>query len=107
MPTSSNSANWTAYYYYTDGSQRDFMWYIDKEYNGEKYRGVYFTEYRPHSRSYSGAKYSEQDDNGYYTGVIYWFKYEPIKWSILSEENGKALLLAGIALDSYQYNINN
>ena len=107
LPTSSNSANWTAYYYYTDGSQRDFMWYIDKEYNGEKYRGVYFTEYRPHNRGYSGARYSYQDDNGYYTGVIYWFKYEPIKWSILSEENGKVLLLADIALDSQQYNIDN
>ncbi len=104
LPASSNSADWTAYGYYIDGSVSNFMWYIDKEYNGEKYRGVYFTSYRPYYTTASSSdKNSNQDDNGYYTSTVYWFKYEPIKWTILNETDGKALILADLALDSQQY----
>ena len=104
LPTSSNSANWTSYGYYISGSVSNFMWYIDKEYNGEKYRGVYFTSYRPYycdSSSSTGNTY--QDDNGYYISTVYWFKYEPITWRILKESDGKALILADLAIDSQQF----
>ncbi len=104
LPTSSNSANWTSYGYYISGSVRNFMWYIDKEYKGEKYRGVYFTSYRPYYCSNSSSTdHTYQDDNGYYTSTVYWFKYEPIKWRILKESDGKALILADLAIDSQQY----
>ena len=80
------------------------MWYIDKEYDGEKYRGVYFTSYRPYYTDYSSStSNSKQDDNGYSTGNVYWFKYEPIKWRILSENDGKALILAELILDSQEF----
>ena len=103
LPTSSNSGNWTSYGYYISGSV-SYMWYIDKEYEGEKYRGVYFTSYRPdYTTSSSSSSHSNQDNNGYSTGTVYWFKYEPIKWRILSESGGKALILAELILDSQEF----
>ncbi|MBR2481093.1 MAG: hypothetical protein IKB56_07315, partial [Clostridia bacterium] len=72
--------------------------------DGEKYRGVYFTSYRPyHTTIASSSSRSYQDDNGYSTGNVYWFKYEPIKWRILSEGSGKALILAELILDSQEF----
>ncbi|MBQ4073544.1 MAG: hypothetical protein IJD50_07515 [Clostridia bacterium] len=103
LPTSSNSGSWTSYGYYIDGSVSNFMWYIDKEYDGEKYRGVYFTSYRPCFMPSSSSFNSGQDDNGYSTGNVYWFKYEPIKWRMLSENDGKALMLAELILDSQEF----
>ena len=104
LPTSSNNGNWTSYGYYISGSVRNYMWYIDKEYEGEKYRGVYFTSYRPYEiYASSSTSNSKQDDNGYSTGNVYWFKYEPIKWRILSEGSGKALILAELILDSQEF----
>ena len=104
LPIEDNSQAWTSYGYYISGSVSNFMWYIDKEYHGEKYRGVYFTSYRPYyCWNSSSTDDTYQDDNGYYTSTVYWFKYEPIKWRILKESDGKALILADLAIDSQQY----
>ena len=104
LPMSSNSRDWTSYGYYISGNVTNFMWYIDLEYSGEKYRGVYFTSYRPNNPlSSSSTSNSYQDDNGYSTGTVYWFKWEPIKWRILTESNGKAMILSELMLDSQQY----
>lgn len=104
LPTSSNSQKWTSYGYYINGSVSNFMWYIDLSYNGEKYRGVYFTSYRPcYTTNSSSTSNSNQDDNGYNTSTVYWFKYEPIKWRILSEANGEALILCEMIIDSQEY----
>ena len=95
---------WTSYGYFIEGQVSDYMYYIDKEYNGEKYRGVYFTSYRPYNcDNSSSASDSWQDDNGYVTSTVYWFKYEPIKWLIVEESDGKATLVADLILDSQQY----
>ncbi len=103
LPTSLNSRDWTSYGYYIYGDVTNFMWYIDLEYSGEKYRGVYFTSYRPdYTISPSPISYS-QDNNGYSTGTVYWFKWEPIKWRILTESDGKAMILSELMLDSQQY----
>lgn len=105
LPTSSNSGGWTSYGYYNHSNVTNYMWYIDIEKGGEKYRGVYFIDYRSKTTSYICTEtYSYQDDNGYDTGTVYWFKYEPIKWQILTESSGKAFLLAKMALDSQEYN---
>lgn len=104
LPTAENAQAWTSYGYYINGSVSDYMWYIDLTYNGEKYRGVYFTSYRPnYTTNSSSAGNSSQDDNGYNTGMVYWFKYEPIKWRILSEYNGNALILCEMIIDSQEY----
>ncbi len=79
---------------------------IDKDKDGyNDYRGVYFTEYRADSTS--GNSSSEADSYqakaGYKTNTVYWFKYEKIKWLILSNTDGKAFLLSELQLDSQSY----
>ena len=107
-PTSSNAQAWTSYGYYIDGSASNFMWYIDIEEGGEKYRGVYFTSYRPSDTTNSSStSNSSQDNNGYTTNNIYWFKYEPISWTILNEDNGTALILCDMIIDCQQFNYEN
>ncbi len=99
-----DESTWTSYGYYIEGQVSHYMYYIDKEYNGEKYRGVCFTSYRPkYCGSSSSASNSYQDDNGYVTSTVYWFKYEPIKWLIVEESDGKATLVADMILDAQQY----
>ena len=108
LPTSSNSQSWTSYGYYISGNVENFMWYIDIEQGGEKYRGVYFTSYRPYYTTYSSSESnSNQDNNGYSTSTVYWFKYEPISWTILSENttDGTALILCDMIIDSQEYYI--
>ena len=110
LPTGNDSQAWTSYGYYVSGSVGNFMWYIDVEQDGEKYRGVYFTSYRPYIMTYiSSADYSSQDDNGYSTSTVYWFKYEPISWTVLSENttDGTALILCDMIIDSQQYDYEN
>ncbi len=51
----------------------------DVDYQNERYRKVYVSQSR------------------------LWFKYEPIEWRILRQEDGTALLMANIILDSRQY----
>ncbi len=105
LPTATDSADWISYGYYIEGAESNFMWYIDKEYEGEKYRGVYFTQYRPVSTIDvpDEERYANQYRNGYSVNEIYWFKYEPIKWRILEEKDGKALILADLVLDSQNF----
>ncbi len=108
LPTSSNSQSWTSYGYYISRSNTtDFMWYIDIDLDNDgsnDYRGVYFTSCRPYLTEYSSSTDNTyQDDNGYTTGNVYWFKWEPLKWRILTEESGKALLLCQMLIDSQAY----
>ena len=39
--------------------------------------------------------------NGYYTFDVYWFKYEPIKWRILTTGENSAYIMSDIALDCF------
>lgn len=104
LPTSENSQAWTSYGYYISGSVSSYMWYIDLTNSGDEYRGVYFTSYRPYSTGgASSTDYSYQDDNGYSTSNVYWFKYEPITWRVLDVQAGKAFLMANLVLDSQDY----
>ena len=65
----------------------DYMFYCDIYYLGEKYRAVYFNEYRPYL-TYAQYSYNHQQENGYFTNKIYYFKYEPLIWHIEDVENG-------------------
>ena len=108
LPTSENAQKWTSYKYYIEGEIKDYMWYQDIEYAESKYRGVYFTSYRPYyCHEVSDEEHSSQDDNGYKINTVYWFKYEKIKWRILNDEGNIALLLSDIALDNQHYYHNN
>ncbi len=105
LPTSGEDNGWTDYGYYIDGSISNYMWYKDVENDGECYRAVYFVNYRPDytvNRGFSSNSY--QDANKFYTGNVYWFKFEPINWRILSEINGEAIILSEMIIDSQDYN---
>ena len=99
-----STETWISYNYYQNGEKSDFMKYTDIEHDGEKYRGVYFTSYRPYYTSDDG-EYNNQEDNGYNTSTIYWFKYEPILWQILSYDaaTDTAVVLSKSTIDSQEF----
>ena len=169
LPTKESDGNWTSYEYdlvfsifedvyaetpvnlVASRTVKIYYWYIDREYNGARYRGIYFLDYRPLSYLYCSQMdtkntFSSEEEmneflgsvsrewleeqleeleveelfpteesavqarNGYTAGSVYWFKYEPIKWRILEENDGKAFLMSETALysremsDSFNYN---
>ena len=110
LPTSSNTYSWTDYGYYMEGTVSSYMYYIDIDYdnNGDyDYRGVYFTSYRPFCTVGNNLSSNYQSTNGYSRNIVYWFKYEPIKWNILKTDNNKALLISELIIDSQDYNYTN
>lgn len=92
----------------------DYMQYIDIDIDDDgvnDYRGVKIEEYRSNKGEYtSDTFYSYQDDNNYTKSSIsnhqiYWFKYEPIKWEILSIDNDITFMVSNLILDNqYYYN---
>ncbi len=111
LPTSENSFNWTDYNYYIYGESVSYMWYIDIDYNNDgsmDYRGVYFDQFRTRDtttrkETSNNHLYLNQRTNGYDINTVYWFKYEPIKWNILSEDDDKMLVIADLLLDSQEF----
>ena len=111
--------NWTSYGYYSGLGdpnselydeiseacstivQGDWMRYVDISYNGETYRGIYFSQYRP-GFTVNLPSESYQANNGYYTDTTYWFKYEPISWKILDSETG--LVMSELLIDAQAFN---
>ncbi len=105
LPTAEDSRAWTSYEYYLDGEKKDYMWYVDVSHDNAKYRGVYFTSYRPiKAGAESVAAGVQQPSNGYASKQVYWFLYEPILWKIGSEGDGQATLVADLILDSQAFN---
>ncbi len=105
-PTADNFNGWTDYEYYVNGQITSYTWYIDVDYQGARYRGVYFTLYRPiHTWDFEGDPdwWSTQYDNGYETGNVYWFKWAPIKWQVLTTEDNKLLVMTDWIIDCQQY----
>lgn len=103
-------STWNSYGYYSgtgswnDGQMtaKDYMKYKDVVVGGVKYRGVYFSSYRPYLTGYRNSDGTYQDDNGYYTGKSYWFRYEPLTWRVLDSSTG--LVLCENIIDSQAYN---
>ncbi len=75
-----------------------YMWQKIVIYNGTKYLGVQMNDYRA---SGIDALYDTITDNGYYKLNVYWFKYEPIKWRILTTNENSAFIMSDIALDFF------
>ena len=106
-----DSSEWVSYRYYFFGmsdtlghsSPSDFMQYRDVCYDGKKYRGVNFYYYRPLSvRTFTSAKDTYQDENGYFTQTTYWFAYEPLIWRVLDPAAG--LIMCEKNIDSQDFN---
>ena len=86
------------------GSQvvSDYMRTADVTLDGERYRAVTFSAYRPTYCYYPQSKtYSYQDDNGYQPNTVYWFRYEPLEWRLLNEDH---LLVCDTILDAQPFN---
>ena len=96
--------NWTSYKYYFNKAQDDFMQYADVTYNGNRYRAVTFSHCRTRNTTDAStdADYTWQDDNGYDTDTVYWFRYEPIVWRILDADAG--LMMTESIVDSQPFN---
>jgi len=110
LPSYGSSRNWTPYDYYLnwDGHQGTYkyMWYIDINHNGEKYRGVYFLNYRGYNtlaKNCELGKRGYQDDNGYYKNNVYWFKWEKIEWNEIKKDNGEVIFDSKYILDSQHF----
>ena len=97
------SGKWQSYNYYMNGEVKDYMWYADVELDGEKYRGVYFIDYR-RDKIVSDNK-SCQDDNGYGLSTVYWFKYEPLEWIVLSKnvDDGTMYVTSKYSIDAQHF----
>ena len=54
-----------------------------------------------------GSDYKFSTGNTITDGATYYFKVEPIKWRILSESNGKALILCEMIIDAGAYDSSN
>lgn len=106
---------WIDYNYYAgtgslaDGNMKpvdEMMLYKDITYGGNKYRAVKINQYRPSlTGDTSSSSNSYQDDNGYYTGNVYYFKYEPLTWRILDPDEGYVMCNQIIDSQDYQNSI--
>lgn len=101
---------WMSYDYYIgtgteyDGNMTasDYMKYADLELNGEKYRAVRFSQYRPAVTSdVSSEATSAQDNNGYDLNTTYFFRYEPLTWKVLDPDEG--FVMSNIAIDAQAF----
>lgn len=99
---------WRSYDYYSgngstgSATKGDWMRFCDLNYNGHKYRGVKFNEYRTYyTQKPNELNNTNQAENGYNVGIIYWFIWEPIEWRVLDKETG--LLMADKAVDSQSF----
>jgi len=73
-------------------------------YGGDKYQRVYFTQYSPRYLTFDPtAENSYQDDNGYFINTVYWFKFEPVGWRVLSNTDGVLMIMADKILDTAFY----
>ena len=99
-----NSNSWMPF------SQVD-MWYLDVDADKDgkyDYRGIQMDGYRPYSTSLYGTatrndpENTEQDENGYFSGNTYWFKYEPLQWTVLDAKSG--LSLCNKIIDAREFN---
>ena len=92
--TAGDEAKWTQFNLYADASVSAKMFYCDIAIDDCKFRGVYFSE----DINSSENCFYYQKENGFAADTVYWFRYEPICWRVLSPEKG--LVFAENILDS-------
>lgn len=80
-------------------------WYKDVEYNGKKYRGLFVVRSRDKSYRQEQAGYAPSilDTGKNYNVKIHWFNFDPVKWSVVDEENGKAFLVCKTRLETMKF----
>ena len=102
---------WISYGYYSgtgnwlNGQMKpsDYMQYTDINYDGNKYRAVTFSQYRPdYTGDVPSEENSHQDDNGYKVNNVYYFRYEPLTWRVLDPSEGYVICNNAIDCQAYQ-----
>lgn len=83
-------------------------WYKDVEYNGKKYRGLFVVRSRDKSYRQEQAGYAPSilDTGKNYNVKIHWFNFDPVKWSVVDEENDKAFLVCKTRLETITFGDN-
>ena len=82
------------------------MTYADVTLAGVRYRAVRFSQYRPHATyEPAGRIHSFQDENAYEADTVYWFRYSPIEWTVLQQQEDGVLVLTNRAIDSQSYDL--
>lgn len=106
LPTAASAGDWTSFRYYDAGLQADYAFYRDVTVDGEKYRGVYLLAYRPYYAKLAAAgDGSYIDDNGLALETVYWYRYDPIAWTVLAYDGaeGTVLLASQYSLDAQPF----
>lgn len=104
VPTAANFSKWSSYEFYVNGNKSDYAFYIDVVLDGVKYRGVYFTEYRPSNATYAFSSATTQRANGYAKNTVYWFEYQPISWTVLNSTQDEILVFSEKIIDTVCFN---
>ena len=113
LKAAAEAAVWKSYKYYTgngtpDGMMKtgDWMQFADFYCGGVKFRAVKFTQYRPDETIFPSKQFnSEQDENGYTTNNVYFFKYEPLIWRVLDPTEGYILCENIIDAQAFQNSV--
>ena len=99
-----DTSNWINYGYYENGARNDCMYYKDVEFGDDRYRGVFIKRYRPYLSNYPSTTWSNfQMENGYLQESVYWFKFEPIEWTVIDENETQATLICSLIIDSQEF----
>ena len=85
-------------YYHTDTGNKCEMSYADITYNGNKYRKVHIGSYRNSGWEQNQAQYQ----HGYYSNCEYYFKWEPIRWTVMKTDEN-VIAHADLVLDEKTY----
>ncbi len=113
MPKKDDGKGWTSFGFYSKNIKSDYAWYQDIDFEGNRYRAVYFNSWRLRFTylesvpgNWQGSTDGNQMSNGVELDKVYWFKFAPLQWRILTKDNQKALLMCDSAIDSMQYQHN-
>lgn len=111
IETAGESISWVDYNYYAGTGSWDvydmkpvenMMLYKDISYNGSKYRAVKINQYRPFYTNDLPDDNLSQKYHGYYTGNVYYFKFEHLTWRILDPNKGFVMCNSIIDSQAYQ-----
>ena len=96
---------WISYNYYdSEKGFSDFMQYADITYNGIKYRAVKLSQYRNsiQDNAYTNSYYTNWSFDKYRLGRTYYFRFEPLHWTVLDWDEGS--IICDRIIDSQPYN---
>ena len=86
-------------YFQKDTGESCEMYYADIEYNGARYRKVYFEKYRIGGWPETIPQYQR----GYYAGQTYYFKWEPLVWCVMTVGENEVVAYSPKVIEYQRY----